>query len=250
MKVTFLGSGNYFTRANFHSNVLVEHKGHTLLIDAGSDLKRSLAALDCGPPDGFSVASIDSVFISHLHDDHCGGLEWLGFMRHFLGLPKPTLFLPLEVFQYLWPCKLAVGMDRLGSGPKRLDDYFDVNIVEEDFFLGNEVFQLVRVPHIMDSFGLYVPQWGVWYTSDCSRINHDLCKSAQIIFHDCEIAYPSSGVHTHLHQLLMLSEETRKKIWLYHLGDGDAERIDPDMMFAGVVKAGQQFDIVQPAFNI
>ena len=240
MEFTFLGSGNYFTTANFHSNILVRHNDQGLLIDAGSDLKRSL------PAAGFTCKDVDTVYISHLHDDHVGGLEWLGFIRHFLGLPKPKLFLHQEIFQYLWPCKLAVGMDKLKTGPMKLDDYFDVNVVEDDFFFGDVFFRLVRVPHIMDSFGLFIPE-RMWFTSDCAKVRADLCEQAKIIFHDCEMHDPASGAHTQFDDLLDLPDQIKSKIWLYHLHDvGEIEQVVHRNLaryhgFAGIIPCGETF---------
>ena len=53
----------------------IAHNNKYLLIDCGSDARHSLAAA------GYSFNEIDNIFISHLHADHIGGLEWLGFSR-------------------------------------------------------------------------------------------------------------------------------------------------------------------------
>lgn len=72
LKMTFLGSGSAFTVGpdNYHSNVLLEIGKDSLLIDAGSDLRHSLREQNRGYLD------IKNVYITHLHGDHTGGLEW------------------------------------------------------------------------------------------------------------------------------------------------------------------------------
>jgi len=51
---------------------LIEHRGHTLLLDAGSDARVFGANLDSLHVD---VRRIEAVAVSHAHSDHTGGLE-------------------------------------------------------------------------------------------------------------------------------------------------------------------------------
>ena len=79
LKITFLGSGSAFTvdGDNYQSNLLLEKDKDTLLIDAGGDLRFSLSE------QGFSHRDIRNVYISHLHADHIGGMEWLAMNTYF-----------------------------------------------------------------------------------------------------------------------------------------------------------------------
>ena len=108
MKLTFLGSGDAFvlTENNFQSNVLIEApNGSRLLIDCGSDIRNSLHAL------GYTYSNISAVYISHLHADHVGGLEWLGFSTFFDSRAKtPELFLHESLVDKLWDNCLSGGM--------------------------------------------------------------------------------------------------------------------------------------------
>ncbi len=66
MKLTFLGSSAAFESIadNYQSNLLLESSGQKkLLIDCGSDARRSLHAV------GLSCKDITHVYISHLHAD-------------------------------------------------------------------------------------------------------------------------------------------------------------------------------------
>src|SRR5438552_2225581 len=88
MKLVFLGSGAAFTVGdNFHSNMLLDDgHGHHLLIDCGTDARFSLHAI------GKSYQDITDVYVSHLHADHCGGLEWLALTTKFdAACKKPRL---------------------------------------------------------------------------------------------------------------------------------------------------------------
>ncbi|CAA9435206.1 MAG: Ribonuclease Z, partial [uncultured Phycisphaerae bacterium] len=71
MKLTFLGTGSAFTLANYQSNMLLEDSGKRLLIDCGGDARHAMAAA------GYKAADVDALYVSHLHADHIGGIEWL-----------------------------------------------------------------------------------------------------------------------------------------------------------------------------
>ena len=67
-----------------------------MLIDCGSDIKHSLFE------QGLSHTDIDAVYISHLHADHVGGLEWLGFSKLFNDKKKPKLYISPKLQTELW----------------------------------------------------------------------------------------------------------------------------------------------------
>jgi ribonuclease BN (tRNA processing enzyme) len=60
-----------------------------------------------------SVASIDHLLLTHLHGDHCGGVEAFLFMRRFLVRRKPFLYGAPAVLDPLWPTRLRGGMAHL-----------------------------------------------------------------------------------------------------------------------------------------
>src|SRR5438477_6012494 len=100
MKLLFLGTGSAFTLGyqNYHSNLLLEDdQKHHLLIDCGSDARFSLHE------QGYSYQDIQDVYISHLHGDHSGGMEWLGFSTKFdEQCKKPTLHICETLVDDLW----------------------------------------------------------------------------------------------------------------------------------------------------
>ena len=91
MRLIFLGSGSAFTLGedNYQSNMLVDDSsGNCLLVDCGSDARHSLFA------QGYSYKNIHSVFISHLHADHVGGLEWLALTSYYdADCKRPVLYI-------------------------------------------------------------------------------------------------------------------------------------------------------------
>jgi len=81
VKLTFVGTGSAFAKRNYQNNLLIENCTESLLIDCGSTAYRSLAEMKKNP------ANIKNIFISHLHADHCGGLEEAAFMNYFVFRP-------------------------------------------------------------------------------------------------------------------------------------------------------------------
>ena len=101
MKLVFLGTGSAFTLENYQSNMVVEVNDGLLLIVCGSDARRSAANL------GWSAFDIMDVYVSHLHADHIGGLEWLGFVSYFGRSradpsARPRLHIRRNLIEGLW----------------------------------------------------------------------------------------------------------------------------------------------------
>jgi len=146
----------------WHSNFLIEFempskKGkrpYRLLIDAGGDIRHALKGVN------LTSADIDGVYISHHHNDHIGGIEYLAlttffnpfytpaktkwlnnqfiadklfFEQEWWPIPpsntKPDIFVHRKV---LAPLKRAVGpgLDTLQGVPDvSLETYFDVHVL-------------------------------------------------------------------------------------------------------------------------
>lgn len=251
MKLTFLGTGSAFTiEGNYHSNMILETHNHKkLLIDCGSDARHSLHEL------GLTYRDIDSVYISHLHADHVGGLEWLAFTTKFdPEAHKPHLYISEKLVDDLWNKTLAGGLSSLQTEMATLATYFDVHAVKEhDAFVWEKLkIKLIQTLHVMSDFAI-LPSYGieftvnnitVFITTDTQygpyQIN-DFYNTADIIFQDCEIGEHKSHVHAHYDELVKLPANIKNKMWLYHYNGGEL----PDAVkdgFRGFVKKGQCFD--------
>jgi ribonuclease BN (tRNA processing enzyme) len=254
MKLIFAGSGSAFTLKNYQSNMIIESDhGKKLLIDCGSDARFSLGRL------GITYADIDSVYISHLHADHVGGLEWLGFSTKFdPQCRKPHLYISRFLKHELWSSVLSGGMHSLQGEVADLDTYFEIHSIRQNgSFLWEDIeFQLVQTVHIIDGFSI-VPSFGLLFTingiktflTTDTQYSPEQIKNfydmADLIFQDCETGELKSGVHAHYTKLKTLSEEFKKKMWLYHYRDGELPDAKADG-FLGFVKMGQGFDYNDP----
>lgn len=257
MKITVLGSGGFFTLNNWHANFLVEVEDYRLLIDCGSDCRHALNR------QGYSYKDIHGVFISHLHGDHAGGMEWLGFAKYFDPTQNtPNLYISESLVQPLWNNTLSGGMGSLQGKITTLSDYFYVNPIEKngDFKIGGVVFRLVQTVHVMNgyyivpSFGLLVSdgKTNIFMTGDTQyapeQINH-FYKISGLIFHDCELLYLPDGkpifstVHAHYDKLKSLPKSVKKKMWLNHYQDNIPSFINaPKDGFIGFLTPGRTFE--------
>lgn len=251
LKMVFLGSGSAFTTGNdnYQSNVLFEIGRDTLLIDAGTDIRHSLFEQNRTHLD------IKSVYITHLHADHSGGLEWLALTTYFdpRYKDKPTLYTSDKLVDDLWHKTLAGGLSTLTKEEATFDSFFHVKPVKpHDSFTWHGIkFNLVQTIHfysayeLMPSFGLIFTynDTRILFTSDTQNSPKQLMffyEEADIIFHDCETQPMKSGVHAHYTELLELPLHIRNKMWLYHYNPGELPDAEEDG-FKGFIVKGQTF---------
>lgn len=252
IKMLFLGSGSAFTVGlkNYHSNVLIQHpNGKNFMIDCGTDARHSLHEQN------LSYKDITDVYITHLHADHVGGLEWLGFTRKFdTSCSKPTVYISKSLSEDLWNRTLSGTMRSLEGEVANINSYFDlVSIPSNGSFIWEKIeFHLIQTVHIMNGTSL-APCHGlffklgntkIYYTADTQFNPHLLDKfyqEADIIFQDCETSHCHSNVHSHYHELSTLPAEIKKKMWLYHYNPGKLPNAKKDG-FIGFVKKGQVFE--------
>lgn len=253
MKLLFLGaaSGLGTDPTNFQSNMLLlTDSGKKLLIDCGTDIRFSLTKANYVPHE------IDAVFISHLHADHIGGLEWFALQRKFVQPNgKPQLIVHEELAELLWSRSLSGGLKTLEDQDATLDDFFTVSRVADSHVYEWEGLQLnlVKTIHI-HSNGELMPSYGIdidyngkhfFITTDTQftpQFFEKYYQQASIVFHDCETLASPSGVHAHFDELCSLSPELKAKMWLYHYNDG----VLPDAKiqgFLGFARCGQWIDL-------
>ena len=207
LKLIFLGTGSAFATGadNYQSNMLLVENENHLLIDCGSDIRHSLYEL------GYSYRDIPNVYISHLHADHVGGLEWLAFTTHFDKVcKKPTLFIPEVLLDDLWNHVLSGGLSSLQNVSAQLQTFFKIHTIKNNSYFNwsDTAFHIVQTVHVISEYTI-IPSYGlmfksnslqVFITTDTQFAPHqimDYYETADIIFQDCETAKVLSGVHAH-----------------------------------------------------
>ncbi len=251
MKLTFLGVASALSVGykNFHSNMLLEAEdGKALLIDCGGDVRHALYEL------GYDPQIVSAVYLSHLHADHVGGMEWLGFAKFFIEQKKLPLYISSDQKTRLWNNVLSGGMSTLEETDANLETFFKVaDLADGQFEWNNVLCKLIKVPHtysnyqLLPSYGLLIKcqQRKIFITTDTRFAPDVLMESyndADIIFHDCETSAHLSLQHAHYNQLVTLPPEIKAKMWLYGYNSGAL----PDAIgdgFCGFVVRGQQFEV-------
>lgn len=253
MHLLFLGSGSAHTVGadNFQSNMmLIADNGRRLLIDCGSDVRWSLAK------QGLSHLDITDIYISHLHADHIGGLEYVGFQTKFdPRCDRPRLYIESSLAAPLWNRSLRGGMGIISGTETELDTFFDTRVVTANQPFEWEGARLEPVPalHVsspsatVHSYGLLIGRdsYRTFLTTDTQFTPGRLAAyyaSADLIFHDCETGSTRTGVHPNYDDLVQLPAAVRAKTWLYGYPPGPL----PDAGaagFLGFVRAGQSFEL-------
>ncbi|MEO8164412.1 MAG: MBL fold metallo-hydrolase [Betaproteobacteria bacterium] len=253
MRLLFLGSGSAHTveADNFQSNMmLIADNGRRLLIDCGSDVRWSLAK------QGLSHVDVTDIYVSHLHADHIGGLEYVGFQRKFdPRCRRPRLYLETSLVGPLWNHALRGGMGVITGTEATLETFFDLCPVTENqpFEWEGARLEPVSTVHVcgknatVNSYGLLIEHDGyhTFLTTDTQFTPGRLAAhyaAADRIFHDCETGHAETGVHAGFDALVHLPEAIRAKTWLYGYPPGPL----PDAVsagFRGFVRAGQSFNL-------
>lgn len=253
MKLTFIGTGSAFTvggeDSNYHSNMVLESSSHKkMLIDCGSDARLSLYE------QGIGSDEIADIYISHLHADHIGGLEWLAFSSKYQSNPsnKHRLHLHSKLVDDLWDKALSAGLNPSHDPEINLSTFFDVKIIGDDYFEWEGiVFNLFATRHIVVRDWV-MPSYGLWFQANKTRVLittdtrldldalEGLYSKSDIIFQDCETSAKKSGVHAHYSELKLLSSSIKSKMWLYHYNPGPLPDAEKDG-FKGFVRKGATF---------
>lgn len=269
MKIKFLGVGSAFTTPEYYqSNMLITARsGRQLLLDCGSDIRFSLREAETSDADGVTDISlqeaapgeeIDAIYISHLHADHIGGMEWMAFKTYFsLNPKKPKLFMEKTLMHRMWDHSLRGGLGYIEGKLMHLTDYFDCRpIADGGSFQWEDIrFVMVKMPHVVTgyenhhSYGLLMedsayPGYKVFLTTDTqfsSGIIGKIGEKAATIFHDCETNSLKTVVHAHYDDLRTLPAALRQKMWLYHYQPHPTRQPEADG-FRGFVRKGQEFE--------
>ena len=238
--LTMLGVGHSEAIDHWNNNAMITADNHRLLIDAGYTIKFALR------DQGLTLADVNAIFISHVHADHCFGLERLAYECRFRYRFKPYLYLPPGIYEELWSQTLQGVMGRLGEGPAAtLDDFFEIVRLEEDTFdyhgIRLDYFQNNHVPG-KPSYGLSINEH-LFFSGDTRAIPETVVRFAPTtILHDCTLS-DWNPVHASVSELLdAYPLQLRRRMYLMSYEDEyEQHRRRIEQEFAGFARQGQEF---------
>lgn len=184
---------------------------------------------------GDRIKAVQNVILTHLHSDHSGGLEFLGFYKKFVQQEaKPTLYLGDKSTKKSLGkviCPKTTGFE--------LEDMFDVKVGKEIEVKGLQVY-FMRTLHSEDMH-CYSLQLGssALYSGDSKLV--PLNCSLKNIFQDC--ALTSNPVHVCLDDLKKLPGELKARITLMHY-DSELKDVDVQALgFKGLAEVGVKYEV-------
>ena len=231
--LTFLGVGAGLCPELGNNNVLIESTDRqaNLLIDCGP-----VTAIDLKMAE--KLADVQHAFVTHVHDDHVGGIQLWAQMNRYVFRQRPVLAYREELHDELWEGTLRGGLARVNSldGTPAMVDlgaYFAVNVMK-----GPDALAIAGLPTLTPRAGLHVPgkpSFGffldddVFYSSDSQELPPAVGptgKPLRAIFQDCQLFETAYAVHTPLQLLakeLPAAQRAITHLMHYNLPPDDAE---------------------------
>lgn len=249
-KIMFLGTGNAMVndKGNYHSNAIISYGKDRLFIDCGSDFPHALEDA------GIRHRKVKNLYISHIHADHAGGLEWLGFINHFdRGAKKIGLYCVGEVKRNLNKMLTpAMKTSIKNMGSEGIAACFNLKplVNTKSFAIGEMKCTVIKTLHVSEfeklySYGLFITggNTSILFTSD-TQFNPELFmpyyKKADLILHDCSTGLQKYAAHAHISELATLPIFIKRKMYLYHYGFGEK----PDAIVLDFKGYAQQREII------
>jgi ribonuclease BN (tRNA processing enzyme) len=171
-----------------------------------------------------------AVAVSHLHADHCCGLEDFGYFSFFALKRRARLLMHPDVSARLWSGLLAAGMEFSQSEPDQepvrseLSDYFElINLsYAEPISCGPFSIECRRTIHGVPTTALRIHAGGrsVGFSADTAFDQGliDWLAPADLVVHEAT-NLQHTGVHTPYEKLAALPAQMRAKLRLIHYPD-------------------------------
>jgi ribonuclease BN (tRNA processing enzyme) len=247
-----LGVGEAFTARHYTSCLALGVDDHWLLIDCPHPLRKMLreASIAAGLPATMGIDRFDAAVVTHLHADHCCGLEDFGYYSFFAVGRRAKLLMHPEASARLWDGLLAAGMETIQSRPdepperKSLADYFELTDLETSRPIACGPFSIEcrRTFHAVPTYALRITAGGrVFGFSADTAYDPGLIEwlsAADLIVHEAT-SMAHSGVHTPYEKLAALPGSLRSRMRLTHLPDD----FDADSSAIELLREGRVYEV-------
>jgi len=222
-----LGVGDAYSALRYTTSLAIEAEGAWLLIDCPHPIRKMMREASATAGVQLDIDRISAVALTHLHGDHCSGLEIFGYYSRFeLDRITPLLAHP-TVSERLWDHCLSASMRWSRQGPgeppieRRFDDYFQLMPLSQNTSVQVGPFAVRCHPtqHSIPTSAMMVHAAGrtLAYSADTpfdpALINW--LASADLIVHEST----PGRMHTPYDQLAALPRDLRAKMRLIHYPD-------------------------------
>jgi ribonuclease BN (tRNA processing enzyme) len=240
-----LGIGDAFSALHYSHCLALCAEGRWLLVDCPHPIRKMMREASVRSGVELDVDRVAAVVLTHLHADHCSGIEGLGFFSHFALGRRATIVVHPEVAQRLWDGHLAAGMDRLTTPSGRpltrgLLDYFEIVSLDEtgSARVGPFEIECRRTRHHIPTTALRIQAAGrrIACSSD-TGFDPELIAwlgEADLVVHEAGL-----GIHTSPERLAQLPASLRARMRLAHVPD------QLDLAAAGIepLEEGRRYEV-------
>ncbi|MGP0070144.1 MAG: MBL fold metallo-hydrolase [Isosphaeraceae bacterium] len=243
IKLIPLGVGEAFTALNYTTCLALGVDDHWLLIDCPHPVRKMLreASIAAGLPRPMDLDRIHAAAVTHLHADHCCGLEDFGYFSCIALGRRAKLLMHPDASARLWDGLLAAGMELVQATPgapparKQLANYFDLIDLDSSRPVACGPFSIEcrRTIHPVPTYALRIKAGGrvLGFSADTAYDPGliDWLSAADLIVHEAT-TMARSGSHTPYEKLAALPESLRSKMRITHLPDdfdADSSVIEP-----------------------
>jgi ribonuclease BN (tRNA processing enzyme) len=227
-----MGVGEAFSARSYTSCLALGVDDQWLLIDCPHPLRKMLreGSLAAGLAEPLDIGHFDAAVVTHLHADHCCGLEDFGYFSYFTLRRRARLLMHPEASARLWDGLLAAGMEVVQARPDQpavrttLADYFDLIDLDtaRPVECGPFAIECRRTIHAVPTYALRIAAGGrvLGFSADTAYDPGliDWLSAADLIVHEAT-SMTHSGVHTPYEKLAALPAALRSKMRLTHLPD-------------------------------
>ena len=241
-----LGVGDAFSKRFYASSMLVGFEDEWIVIDCPHPQRKMLHEASASAGFDLDWDILKAVVLTHLHADHCSGVEsYLYYCRHRLRT-KPVLIAHDDVSARLWSGHLSAGMGRvetLENGTERsrsLDDFATLLSIpgEGELEFGSFSIACRKTLHTVPTTALRIRAGGrcLGYSSDTSfdPALIDWLSEADLIVHETNL-----GIHTDYRLLCGLPRSLRERIKLVHYPD----EFEADDSAMELLREGQWYSV-------